>query len=158
MQPAFRQKALLAEPQNRLMRPSLDIVIITGMDLILTHLTETFTIHRLAASAEIPPFALSSPFFAITRTKDELSLVLPESVEIESDRSEADWSCFKVDGPLEFNLVGVMAGIAGVLAEAGVSIFALSTFDTDYILVKSKQTQAARDALKTAGYQVRHGV
>jgi hypothetical protein len=101
---------------------------------------------------------LRSPFFAITRTDDELSLVLPASIEIESDRSEAGWSCFKVEGPLEFDLVGILAGIAGTLADAGVSIFAISTFDTDYILVKREQLKTALEALASTGYQVQQGV
>jgi hypothetical protein len=125
------------------------------MSLFLTLLDQTFTIHRLELHAEVPPSALQSPFFAITRTDEELSLVLPESVEIDSERSETGWSCFKVQGPLEFGLVGILAGIAETLAQIGVSIFALSTFDTDYILVKREQAQAAREALVTVGYIVK---
>jgi hypothetical protein len=120
----------------------------------LTLLAETFTIHRLAPSAEVSSSALDSPFFAIARTDEELSLVLPASVELESDRSDPGWACFKVEGPLEFGLVGVLAGISSALAEVGVPIFAVSTFDTDYILVKREQVQAARGALVSAGYQV----
>ena len=125
------------------------------MNLTLTLLAETFTLHRFNAKAEIPTAVSRSPFFAITRTGDELSLVLPDSAEIESEKSDAGWACFKVEGPLGFELVGVLAGIAGALAGAGVPIFALSTFDTDYILVKREQTQAAEGALRSAGYQIR---
>jgi len=128
--------------------------IIGGMTLSLTLLEQTFAVHRLAADMEVPAAALSSPFFAITRTDDELSLVLPESVEIDSEKSEAGWACFKVEGPLEFGLVGVLAKISSVLAEAGVPIFAMSTFDTDYILVKRKQVQVAKEALSSADYQI----
>jgi uncharacterized protein len=117
-------------------------------------LAETFTLHRLNPEAEVPHLALRSHFFAITCTDDELSLVLPESVEIESDSSNTGWACFKVEGPLEFSLVGILAGITGALAEAGLPIFALSTFDTDYILVRREQVQAARDALMSAGFRV----
>ena len=124
------------------------------MTFTLTLLKQTFTIYRLAPDAEIPASALDSSFFAITRTDEELSLVLLDSVEIESDKSDAGWACFKVEGPLEFSLVGVLAGISSVLAEAGVSIFAVSTFDTDYILVKREQVQAAKEALTSAGHQV----
>ena len=127
------------------------------MELSLSLLDQTFSVHRLSPGAEIPPPALRSPFFAITRTDDELSLVLPASVEIESDSFETGWACFKVEGPLEFGLVGVLAGSAGTLAEAGVSIFTLSTFDTDYILVKREQAQVACEALVAAGYNIREG-
>lgn len=124
------------------------------MKLPLTLLKDTFTIHRLSPNAEIPAGALNNSIFAITRTDDELSLVLPDSVEIESDKSDSGWACFKVEGPLVFNLVGVLAGISSALAEAGVAIFALSTFDTDYVLVKREQVRTARDALTSAGYLV----
>ena len=124
------------------------------MALTLSLLKGIFTIHQLAPDAEIPALALNSSFFAVTRTGDELSLVVPDSVEVESDKSDAGWVCFKVEGPLDFSLVGILAGISSVLAEARVSIFALSTFDTDYILVKREQAQAAKDALGSAGYQV----
>jgi len=130
------------------------IVIINRIMLTLTLLEQTFTLHRLEPDAEIPAPALQSPFLAITRTDDETSLVLPDSVDIESDKSDTGWACFKVEGPLEFSLVGILAGIASVLAEAQVSIFALSTFDTDYILVKREQVQAAKEALRAAAYNV----
>ena len=115
--------------------------------LSLTLLEQTFTLHRLEPDAEIPVSALHSPFFAVVRTEDEISLVLPDSVEIESDKSDTGWACFKVEGPLEFSQVGILAGIASVLAKARISIFALSTFDTDYILVKWEQVRAAKEAL-----------
>lgn len=124
------------------------------MNLNLTLLPETFTIHRLKPDASIPLPALDNPFFAIARTDNELSLVLPASVRIESERSDQGWACFRVEGPLEFSLVGVLAGIAGSLADAGIPIFALSTFETDYILVKREQAQAAKAALSSAGYQI----
>ena len=128
------------------------------MNLTLTLLEGTFVIHRLTSNAQIPTDALSSYFLAATRTDDELSLVLPDSVKIRSDKSDPGWACFKVEGPLEFELVGVLAGISSILAQAGVSIFALSTFDTDYILIKREQVRAAKEALSSAGYQVRPGV
>jgi hypothetical protein len=122
--------------------------------LSLTLLEQTFTIHRLEPDAELPKPALGSPFFAITRTDVELSLVLPDSVKIESNRSDSGWACFKVEGPLEFELVGVLAGISTAFAAAGVPIFALSTFDTDYILVKREQIGVAKEALTSAEYNV----
>ena len=125
------------------------------MKLSLTLLAQTFTVYRLSPNTEVPANALASPFFAVTRTEDELSLVLPEEVQFESDKAEAGWACFKVEGPLEFELVGVLAGIASTLAQVRVSIFAISTFDTDYILVKREQVQAARETLVSAGFQVR---
>ena len=126
--------------------------MINIMTLTLTMLKGNFTLHRLEPDAEFPEIVLYTSFFAITRTEDELSIIVPETVEIESDRSEPGWACFKVDGPLEFSLTGILAGIASVLADAKISIFALSTFDTDYILVKREQVEVAKEALKSAGY------
>ena len=128
------------------------------MVLFLTLLDETFTLHRLQPNVKIPPGVLNNPFFSVMRTQEELSLVLPESVFIESEKCESGWACFKVNGPLEFNLVGVLAGISSALAEAGIPIFALSTYDTDYILVKRKQVEAAIEALVSAGYRVHQGM
>jgi len=122
--------------------------------LSLTLLNRTFSIHRLIPSANIPADALNSPFFAIVRTDDELSILLPETVEVQSDHSDSGWVCFKVEGPLEFSQVGIMAGLSKALADAQVPLFALSTFDTDYILVKREQVRAASDALLSAGYSL----
>ena len=127
------------------------------MALSLTLLDETFTLHRLQPDAEIPAGVLNNSFFSVARTQEELSLVLPESVFIESELSEPGWACFKVNGPLEFNLVGVLARISSVLAEARIPIFAMSTYDTDYILVKREQVEAAKEALVSAGYGVHQG-
>ncbi len=125
--------------------------------LTLSLLDQTFTIHRLEPNTKIPESALRSSFFVITHTDEELSLVLPDSVKIESDSSDPGWACFKVQGPLDFGLVGILAGITSVLAEAKIAIFALSTFDTDYILVKREQVRAAQDALASAGYHIHQG-
>ncbi|GAB4505780.1 MAG: hypothetical protein Fur0043_27780 [Anaerolineales bacterium] len=123
--------------------------------LTLTLLEHTLAIHHLPAQAALPKAALNSPFFAAMRTADELSLVLPESVGIESEKAERDWACFKVNGPLDLSQVGVMAQISTALAQAGVALFALSTFETDYILVKREQVRAAQEALTSAGMKVR---
>ena len=120
----------------------------------LTQLQNTFNIHRLAQNAKVPESALESHFFAIARTGDELSIVLPDTVPIGSDLCEQGWAGFKIEGPLDFSMVGVLAGISNALAEAGVSIFALATYDTDFVLVKREQVRAALEALNLAGYQV----
>jgi hypothetical protein len=124
------------------------------MSLVLTLLNNTFTIYRLRAEAKIPGSALNSPFFNITRTADELSILLPDTVEIQDAVREPGWSCFKVKGPLDFDLVGILAEISSALAESSVPLFALSTFETDYILVKRKQAQHASEALIAAGFMI----
>jgi hypothetical protein len=116
-------------------------------------LTQTFTLHRLQPGAAIPKAVFASPFYSISRSDEELSLLVPETLEIASEKSEPGWRALKVAGPLDFSLTGILAGIAGTLARAGISIFAISTFDTDYILVKNENLKAAREALTAAGHR-----
>ena len=118
----------------------------------LSCLEEAFCLHRLDAGASIPAVVLDSPFFAVTRTPDELSIVVPEGLAMPDTRRESGWACIKVSGPLDFGLTGILAGIANILAEEGISIFSVSTFDTDYILVKKDVAPQAVQALKQAGY------
>ncbi len=93
-------------------------------------------------------------FFSITRTADEVSIVCPEKDAPEGARVESGWRVMKVEGPLGFSLVGILASISAPLADAGVSIFAVSTFDTDYVLVKEASLEEAVSALEGAGHSV----
>ncbi|AWL12116.1 hypothetical protein HMF8227_01643 [Saliniradius amylolyticus] len=120
----------------------------------LAILPETFTIYSLHTQSAIPPSVLSSPIFFIGKTYDELSLVVPEPVYIEAEESDPDWRALEVLGPLELSMVGIMAQIGNVLAQAKVSIFVVSTFETDYFLVKQQDLDAAQQALQQAGYKV----
>lgn len=122
------------------------------MTLNLSILNEQYTVHRFAPTSKIPEQVFESAFYSISRTTDELSIVCPASLPLASDKAETNWSCIKVLGPLDFLLTGILAAISAVLAEANISIFALSTFDTDYILVKAEKLAAAKTALETAGY------
>lgn len=112
-----------------------------------------FTIHRLKPGAGIPKGVTSSPFYSISGSSEELSIVAPEKINIESEKSEPGWSALKVLGPLDFSETGILAGIASTLAAKNISIFAISTFDTDYLLVKHEQLKAAQAALAAAGHK-----
>jgi hypothetical protein len=113
-----------------------------------------FSVHRLAPDAPLPEkLAHASPCW-IARTADELSIVCAEDVDLDSPRCQAGWACLRVVGPLDFELTGILAGIASVLAEGGISLFALSTFDTDYVLVKAGTLPQAVAALREAGYPI----
>ena len=112
-----------------------------------------FAIHRFAPDAALPEAVLSSGIFSITRTDEELSIVCGDNLPLGSPQCEAGWSCIKVIGPLDFSLTGILAHLAGLLAENGISLFALSTFDTDYLLVKTDQLAAAVIALKAGGHR-----
>jgi hypothetical protein len=108
-----------------------------------------YAVCRLPSDAEIP-----AGFFSATRTADELSVVCSEASVPQGALCECGWRIFQVVGPLEFSLTGVLAGIAAPLADAGVSIFAISTFDTDYVLVKDEDVAKAGEALRAAGHRV----
>ncbi len=123
------------------------------MNLRLT--VDRLTICQLPKSAPIPAWATGGGFCSITRTAEELSLVCAQQAAPADVRQEAGWRAFKVDGPLDFALTGILASVAGPLAKAGVSIYALSTYNTDYILVKESQLDEAIDALRIVGHAVR---
>jgi len=114
-----------------------------------------YAIHRLAPDSPVPPALFEYGFYTISRTHDELSIVAPQSAQIESELVDSGWACMKVVGPLDLNITGVLAGISDVLAEVKISIFAISTYDTDYILVKERDIQKAQQALMEKGYRFR---
>ncbi|MGI6535796.1 MAG: ACT domain-containing protein [Eggerthellaceae bacterium] len=98
---------------------------------------------------------LQTDFFFMGKTNDELSLVCPTDDVPESTLAREDgWKAFRAEGVLDFSLVGILAKISGILAENGISIFAVSTFNTDYILVKAAVFDEAMHALQAAGYTV----
>lgn len=122
-------------------------------NLTLTVLPYNYSICRLEPEADIPPWALAGDFFSITRTKDELSLVCSQEVVPAGVQSETGWRCIMVKGPLGFSITGLLASLATSLAEVGISIFAISTFDTDYLLVKAENLKRAVVKLKEAGHR-----
>jgi hypothetical protein len=122
------------------------------MRLILLH--GLLSVCRLPVDGALPSWLPAHGFVSITRTPDELSVVCTEDAVPPGVRCEAGWRCLAVAGPLEFGLTGVLASITAPLAEAGVSIFAISTFDTDYVLVKAERVDEAVDALRHAGHEV----
>jgi hypothetical protein len=116
---------------------------------------DRFAICQLPAEADIPRWAAQAPgVVATVRSREELSVVCREDVVPADVRQEKGWRAFMVEGPLDFGLTGVLAAIAGPLAVAGISIFALSTFHTDYVLVKEDKLEAATKALSAAGHNV----
>jgi hypothetical protein len=122
--------------------------------LALTVLPELFAICRLPKDAQRPEWALTGEFSSSTRTRDELSIVCRQASVPEEVQCTRDWRCLKVDGTLDFALTGILACLLQPLAEARVSIFAISTFDTDYLFVKEAYLEKAIDVLSTAGHQI----
>jgi uncharacterized protein len=122
--------------------------------MTLSILPETFAISRLDAGAPVPAWAREGRLVSVTRTPDELSVVSVESLVPEGVTSERGWRCLKVEGPLDFSLVGVLASLASPLAKAGVSIFTVSTYDTDHVLVKGMNLGKAVSILESSGHTI----
>jgi hypothetical protein len=123
--------------------------------LRLSVLEERFAVCRLGPRAEIPPWAGSESFFCVTRTPDELSIVCPEECVPAGITCERGWRAFKLEGPFDFGLVGVLASVVAPLAASEVGILALATYDTDYVLVRESQLDLAMAALRERGHEVR---
>lgn len=119
--------------------------------LTLEVLAETFAVCRLDPRESLPPWA-KGPFLSITRTSDELSIVCPQRLVPVNVLHEPGWRCFKAQGPLAFSLTGVLVSLASPLADAEISIFAVSTYDTDYIFVREDKLDAATAALADHGH------
>ena len=112
-----------------------------------------WTIAQLAPDTPLPIWALGpAAFLSVTRTAAELSIVAPTSSVPAGIHAERGWSVLKLQGPFAFDQTGILASIAVPLANAGIGIFTLSTFDTDYLLVKAAQRPAALAALLAAGH------
>ena len=113
-----------------------------------------FTICRLPANDPVPPWIQDRPFTSITRTDDELSIVCPAADVPAHVHQERGWKLLKLEGPFAFTETGVLLRLLQPLAQAKVGIVAISTFDTDYVLVKMAQLGEAEAALFAAGYLV----
>jgi hypothetical protein len=115
---------------------------------------ETFAICHLAPDAAVPEWATQGQFVSITRTSDELSVIAEMAFVPTGLRSEVSWRVLKVRGPFDFSEVGVLASLVEPLAATGVSVFAISTFDTDYLLVQTSQLDEAVAGLRNASHTV----
>ncbi len=110
------------------------------------------TVCKVADTAAID---LSGEFYFIGKTDEELSLVIPtDAVPAETTERDDGWRAFRIQGVLDFSLIGILSKISGLLADAGIGIFAVSTFNTDYILVKKENFEKALGVLADAGYQI----
>ena len=133
--------AVLAAPGD------LDRLREMAQELVLSTLADPLAVVRLPGNAVVPDWATRGIFCSITRTPHELSIVTSFADVPATEQREGPWTAFMVHGPLDFALTGILSKISGALANAGVSIFAISTFDTDYVLVPSADAEKARSAL-----------
>lgn len=119
-------------------------------------LSETFALARLAGDAPVPDWVGGQEFLAVVRTRNELSIVCREDT-VPRDLTEVQrgFRCLAVVGTLDFEQTGIIAQLTQPLANAGLSIFGISTYDTDHILVRTEDLEAARAALEAAGHTIR---
>ena len=113
-----------------------------------------FAIVKLPADAAVPDWALAGVFTSVTRTSDELSIVCPADNLPPNANSGSRWTCFKLKGPFAFSQVGILAAFIDPLAQSGVPIFAISTYDTDYVLIQEEFAGMALGALREAGHEL----
>lgn len=123
--------------------------------LTLHLLPESFVICRLSPSSSLPSWAFDGPFVSITKTGDELSIITIDDHRLPKDvQCERNWKCFKLQGPFPFDMTGILTSVLNPLGKADIGILAVSTFDTDYVLVKESNLQIAIDVLKQNGHSV----
>jgi hypothetical protein len=120
----------------------------------LSLLPGRYAVLRLDAGTEIPAWALTGALVSVTRTLEEVSVVCDETQAPPSIPGEGGWRVLKLHGPFPLDAVGVLASVAGPLADAGISIFVVSTYDTDYVLVKDASVERALSVLAGRGLNV----
>jgi uncharacterized protein len=123
--------------------------------LRLSVLEERLAVCRLDPGPEIPAWATTASFFSATRTPDELSIVCPEHNVPAGVAHKGGWRALRLEGPLDFGLVGILASVAVPLAQSEVGILAIATHDTDYVLVAESQLDLAVSALRERGHEIR---
>ena len=124
------------------------------VELRLSVLEDRFAVCRLQPNNEVPGWATEAGFSSITRTPDEISVVCPEETVPDEVVRESGWRALVVEGPLDFSLIGVLASILRPLANSGISVVTISTYDTDYVLVKEDQLDPAIAALRDNGHEI----
>jgi hypothetical protein len=118
----------------------------------LRTLPDSYAVARLQPGSELPGWVDIGPFRSVTRTEHEVSVVCRDHDVPEGESVDRGWTVLEVMGPLDFSLTGVIASLVAPLAEAAVPIFVISTFESDYVLVRSSDLGRAADALEDAGH------
>ena len=113
-----------------------------------------FAVCRLPADAQLPAWAWSGPVVSVTRTADELSIVCFANNVPANVKSTHPWICFKLEGPFPFSEVGILASFIDPLAENGIPIMAIATYDTDYVLVNEEHAALSLQVLRDAGHEL----
>lgn len=126
--------------------------------LTLKLLPGELAVWKVLPGAQMPSSPLKEPaFWSLTRTGDETSVVSDVEMVPPGSISQPGWRCLSVIGPLDFSLTGILASLSKVLAEAGIPIFVISTFDTDHILIMDNRVSSAIKVLKKSGHEIESG-
>ena len=120
--------------------------------LKLKILNDDYAMHQLPPDGKIPKDVFKADFYSVTWTDDELSIIAPAKIPIKSNKVETDYSCIQLIGEFEVSITGVWASITTTLADAGISVLTVTTYNTDYFLVKTSQLKKAVAAFKKNGY------
>ena len=126
--------------------------MVTDIPLII--LPNRLAICRLPAEAPLPDWIQPGDIVSIVRTREELSVVCEERYVPPEVKAERGWRAIKVQGPLDFALIGLFASLAIPLSDAGISLFAISTYDTDYILIRENKLGRAVEVLGLEGFPI----
>lgn len=126
-----------------------------GTALSLVVLEPIFAVCRLPAAEAVPDWAYLGSFSSVSRTPRELSIVCEQDNVPSEVRAEVGWRCLMVEGPLAFTEVGILASLTAPLAAAGVSVFAVSTYDTDFLLVKEADLEQTLSSLGNEDFRIR---
>lgn len=126
------------------------------LKLKLDLLPETLALCHLDRNAPIPPWAKGENFLSISRTSDELSIICPQGQVPEGVKKDGGWRCLKVGGTLDVSITGVLAALTMPLAVENISVFAVSTFSTDYLLIQKKHLDKAINILIRSGHYIEY--
>ena len=124
--------------------------------LALTVLEGEYAVIQIPASNSIPAWIQNASIWSVTKTLEEYSIVCPARAVVHPDhlKVEADWRCLKVHGPFDFDEVGIISGLTSILAEHEIGVFVISTYETDYLLVKNTNLKKALKALSEKGHRI----
>lgn len=124
------------------------------MVISVTRVPGEYAVHRLAPDAAVPEPVWVSPFVSVSRSSEELSIITDAGIHVDAQSTVGPWLAYRVAGAIDFSITGVMSALTTPLADAGLGILGISTYDTDYILVHADAGEAAEIAWRAAGIDV----
>lgn len=120
----------------------------------LSHLPGTYSICRLRSDQEVPEWVTGPGYYSVTRSDSELSILCPSGRVPQDVKQEGGWCGIVVEGPLDFNQIGILASLLQPLAEAQIPVFVVSSYDTDALFLKREFLQRAIETLELAGHDL----